>query len=359
MIARLRSLTSRWTSFVPALAVVLLVFTWGRDLPGAVVALVTLVLAGAVLSAVYRAEVVAHRVGEQFGSLVLAVAVTIIEVALIVTLPADGGDRSSTLARDTVFAAAMITCNGIVGLCLLVASLRHRTAVFNPEGTGAALATVATYDLVHAGTTNSERTKLGPTWFHHTALGLASTTTNGVDTGFIAEPAGTLNSMTTGGKSYYYLTDATGNVLGLVDDTGKRTHTYGPTGLPRGTTTEATPSRTATPAPNLDPTGLYKMGHRYYDPSLGRFTQPDPSGQEANPYLYAAGDCINRTDPTGTISLGCIGSGLQLLGGAVALGAGIASAVGSGGLSTPASVAAIGGGIGLIDNGISTVDSCQ
>ncbi|MCF1594870.1 calcium:proton antiporter [Streptomyces muensis] len=144
MIARLRPLMTRWTYVVPVLAVVLLVFTWGRDLPGAVVALVTLVLAGAVLAAVHHAEVVAHRVGEPFGSLVLAVAVTIIEVALIVTLMADGGDKSSTLARDTVFAAVMITCNGIVGLSLLVASLRHGTAVFNPEGTGAALATVAT-----------------------------------------------------------------------------------------------------------------------------------------------------------------------------------------------------------------------
>nr|AQT39313.1 ChaA [Streptomyces sp.] len=57
---------------------------------------------------------------------------------------ADGGEKSSTLARDTVFAAVMITCNGIVGLSLLTASLRHGTAVFNPEGTGAALATVAT-----------------------------------------------------------------------------------------------------------------------------------------------------------------------------------------------------------------------
>lgn len=57
-------------------------------------------------------------------------------------------------------------------------------------------------DLVHAGTDNSARTKLGSTWFHHTTLGLASTTTGGVDTGFIREPAGTLNSMTTGGKSY-------------------------------------------------------------------------------------------------------------------------------------------------------------
>ncbi|MFD6026271.1 calcium:proton antiporter [Streptomyces griseoluteus] len=144
MITRLRSLAARWTLLVPVLAVVLLVFTWGRSLPVAVVALVTVVLAGSVLAAVHHAEVVAHRVGEPFGSLVLAVAVTIIEVALIVTLMADGGDKSATLARDTVFAAVMITCNGIVGICLLVGSLRHGTAVFNPEGTGAALATVAT-----------------------------------------------------------------------------------------------------------------------------------------------------------------------------------------------------------------------
>ncbi|MFJ4649426.1 calcium:proton antiporter [Streptomyces bobili] len=144
MIARLRSHTIRWTSVVPSLAVVLLILTWGRDLAPVVVAVITVILAGAVLAAVHHAEVVAHRVGEPFGSLVLAVAVTIIEVALIVTLMADGGDKGSTLARDTVFAAVMITCNGIVGLCLLVASLRHGTAIFNPEGTGAALATVAT-----------------------------------------------------------------------------------------------------------------------------------------------------------------------------------------------------------------------
>ncbi|WNM34403.1 ionic transporter y4hA [Streptomyces sp. Li-HN-5-11] len=144
MITRLRALTATWTTAVPVLAVVLLALTWGRSLPGAVVGLVTVVLAGSVLAAVHHAEVVAHRVGEPFGSLVLAIAVTVIEVALIVTLMADGGAKSSTLARDTVFAAVMITCNGVVGLSLLAASLRHGTAVFNAEGTGAALATVAT-----------------------------------------------------------------------------------------------------------------------------------------------------------------------------------------------------------------------
>ena len=132
------------TVVVPVLAAIMLVLTWGRDLPGFVIGIAGVVLASAVLASVHHAEVVAHRVGEPFGALVLAVAVTIIEVALIVTLMMDGGDKSATLARDTVFAAVMITCNGLVGLCLLVGALRHRVAVFNPEGTGAAFATVAT-----------------------------------------------------------------------------------------------------------------------------------------------------------------------------------------------------------------------
>ncbi|AXG76326.1 calcium:proton antiporter [Streptomyces paludis] len=140
----IRSLTSQWTVVVPLLAVVALVLSWGRSLTGFAVGLVALCLAGAVLAAVHHAEVVAHRVGEPFGSLVLAVAVTVIEVALIVTLMIDGGDKTASLARDTVFAAVMITCNGILGLCLLVGALRSRIAVFNPEGTGTALATVAT-----------------------------------------------------------------------------------------------------------------------------------------------------------------------------------------------------------------------
>ncbi|MEV0032881.1 ionic transporter y4hA [Nocardia sp. NPDC050793] len=140
----IRALTTRWTSFVPLLAALALVATWGRSLPAAGVIVVALFLAGSVLAAVQHAEVVAHRVGEPFGSLVLAVAVTVIEVALIVTLMISGGEKAATLARDTVFAAVMITCNGIFGLALLVGALRRRLAVFNAEGTGAALATVAT-----------------------------------------------------------------------------------------------------------------------------------------------------------------------------------------------------------------------
>ncbi|WP_171169200.1 calcium:proton antiporter [Streptomyces sp. I05A-00742] len=144
MSARFRSLAAHWPAAAPVLAAAVLAVTWGRSLSAGLVALVSCCLAAAVLSAVHHAEVVAHRVGEPFGSLVLALAVTVIEVALIVTLMADGGDKSSSLARDTVFAAVMITCNGIVGLSLLVGALRRRVAVFNAEGTAAAFGTVAT-----------------------------------------------------------------------------------------------------------------------------------------------------------------------------------------------------------------------
>ncbi|MFN8075016.1 MAG: hypothetical protein U0Q15_06300 [Kineosporiaceae bacterium] len=135
---------ARWTMWTPPVAVVVLAGVWGRDLSTVAAVLVAVVLGAAVLAAVHHAEVVAHRVGEPYGSLLLAVAVTVIEVGLIVTLMVSGGKDTSTLARDTVFAAVMITCNGVVGLALLLGSLRFGLARFNAEGSGAALATVAT-----------------------------------------------------------------------------------------------------------------------------------------------------------------------------------------------------------------------
>ena len=99
-------------------------------------------LIATVFAAVYHAEVIADRVGEPFGALVLAVAVTIIEVALIVS--ATAGDPSKTsLARDTVFAAVMIVCNGILGACLLVGGARHHEQGFQVQGASAALAVLA------------------------------------------------------------------------------------------------------------------------------------------------------------------------------------------------------------------------
>ncbi len=158
MVASRRPSLSAWPTAMPVVAVVALALTWGRHLGPLPVTLVALVLAGAVLAAVHHAEVVAHRVGEPFGSLVLAVAVTVIEVALIVTLMASGGPESASLARDTVFAAVMITVNGIMGLSLLVGAMRYGVTLFNAEGTGAALATLvslATLSLVLPSFTSS------------------------------------------------------------------------------------------------------------------------------------------------------------------------------------------------------------
>jgi Ca2+:H+ antiporter len=136
---------TRWTTYVPPAALVALAIAWVTHPEGPLgVTLVAVVLVAAVLAAVHHAEVVAHRVGDPLGSLILAVAVTVIEVALIVTLMVGDPVHGATLARDTVFAAVMLSINGIVGLALLVAALRHHLAVFNPEGTGSALATVIT-----------------------------------------------------------------------------------------------------------------------------------------------------------------------------------------------------------------------
>jgi Ca2+:H+ antiporter len=134
-----------WTNVAPVLALAVLAATFTTKPPGLVLALVAVVLVAAVLAAVHHAEVVAHRVGEPFGSLILAVAVTVIEVALIVTLMVTGAEDTSTLARDTVFAAVMISVNGIVGISLVVSALKKRgLAEFNAEGAGSALATVLT-----------------------------------------------------------------------------------------------------------------------------------------------------------------------------------------------------------------------
>ncbi len=142
----LRRIGQSWVWVLPVLGVIALVLTWERELPTLIYIVVGVVLIGVVLAAVHHAELVAHRVGEPYGSLVLAVAVTVIEVALIITLMLGKPEstEASTLARDTAFAAVMITLNGIVGISILVGSLKHNTPRFNPEGAGSALAVVVT-----------------------------------------------------------------------------------------------------------------------------------------------------------------------------------------------------------------------
>jgi Ca2+:H+ antiporter len=116
----------------PALAVLLFAgataagYTFALSLGGLVFAAVLLViLFGTVFAAVHHAEVIAERIGEPFGTLLLTLSVTIIEVALIATIML-GEKAVPTLARDTVFAVVMIVCNGLVGICILAGGLRYR-----------------------------------------------------------------------------------------------------------------------------------------------------------------------------------------------------------------------------------------
>lgn len=144
MAAQPSSTVARLSAAVPIVGLVVLAATWDRDLAPLVAGLVAAVHAGLVLVAVVHAESIARRVGEPLGTLVLAVAVTVIEVALIVTLMITEGPKAATLARDTVFAAVMIVCNGIVGIGLLANARRTHTVRFSEQGANALLGSVLT-----------------------------------------------------------------------------------------------------------------------------------------------------------------------------------------------------------------------
>ncbi|MBT9609903.1 MAG: ionic transporter y4hA [Aquabacterium commune] len=153
-----------WTFTVPLLALGLLAAAWGRPLGLGMGAVLTAALFAAVMAAIHHAEVVAHRVGEPFGTLVLAVAVTIIEVALIVSLMLAGGESANSLARDTVFAAVMIASNGIVGLCLVLGGLRHGVLAYRVEGTSPALAALGAMAGLSLVLPSFTQTTPGPTY---------------------------------------------------------------------------------------------------------------------------------------------------------------------------------------------------
>jgi len=141
----------RWALLIPVGAVTLLVAALMLP-PGVWIAVAcAAALVAAVVAAVHHAEVVAHRVGEPFGTLVLALAITVIEVALIVSMMLTGGPDTAALPRNTIFSAIMIICSGVVGVCLLVGGLRHNEQSFRIEGVNSALAALiamATLSLV-------------------------------------------------------------------------------------------------------------------------------------------------------------------------------------------------------------------
>lgn len=151
-----------WAWPLAACLVLLLAAFLGKG--GFVAAVAGVALIATVFAAVYHAEVIAHRTGEPFGTLVLALAVTIIETALIVAAMVAAPADNAALARDTVFAAVMIVCNGIVGACLVWGGARHREQVFHLEGASAALAVLAALTVLTLVLPNFVTASPGPTF---------------------------------------------------------------------------------------------------------------------------------------------------------------------------------------------------
>ena len=146
-------MAARWPVVAPLAAIAVVAAAFLLPLGALLVWLAVPALVAAVVAAVHHAEVVAHRVGEPFGTLILALAVTVIEVALILSMMLAGGAEAAALPRDTIFAAIMIIGNGAMGLCVVVGGIRHREQTFRLEGATsgfAALVALATLTLASA-----------------------------------------------------------------------------------------------------------------------------------------------------------------------------------------------------------------
>lgn len=136
-----------WTNISPILAWIF--YATGMINNGVIFEILGgVLLISSVLAAVHHSEVVAHKVGEPFGTIILAIAVTIIEVALIISLMLVGGEKSVYLARDTVFAAVTLIFNGILGLCLLLGGVRHREQFFDKSSVNTALVSLLAITLL-------------------------------------------------------------------------------------------------------------------------------------------------------------------------------------------------------------------
>jgi Ca2+:H+ antiporter len=128
----------RWQELLPIVGLAVLGATWLVPMSAPFAAVCAASLLGSVVAAVHHAEVVAHRVGEPFGTLVLAIAVTGIETGLLVSLIFAAGEGRELLARDTLYATVMIIGSGVLGLCVLLGAMRHHEQSFRIEGAGPA-----------------------------------------------------------------------------------------------------------------------------------------------------------------------------------------------------------------------------
>lgn len=155
----------------PVLAIAFILLSWisGFDIGAqslsfwgmSVSVVMIVIMLGAVFAAVYHADIIAHRVGEPYGTLILTLAVTVIEVALIESIVLTP-NSPPTLARDTVFAVIMVVCNGLVGLCVLWGGLRHHEQEFQMSGAGAYLSVLGALSILTLVLPNYTETAIGP-----------------------------------------------------------------------------------------------------------------------------------------------------------------------------------------------------
>ena len=161
------------TDFLPLLTAALLPAAYALGAQGWVIPVAVVALVVAVMASVHHAEVLAHRLGEPLGTLVLALAVTIIETALILSLMLAGGPQTAALPRDTIYSAVMIISNGVIGICILIGGWHHREQQFRIEGMGAGFAALATLSVLVLVMPSLTTTVPGPTYSNSQLLFVA------------------------------------------------------------------------------------------------------------------------------------------------------------------------------------------
>ena len=128
----------QWTIIFPILAWLLYFSGFIQD-SGIAKLLASGLLILSVMSAVHHSEIIAERVGEPYGTIILEISITVIEVSIIISLMVTEGEEAASLARDTVYSATMLILNGIVGLCLLIGGLKHYEQNFSKPSVTIAL----------------------------------------------------------------------------------------------------------------------------------------------------------------------------------------------------------------------------
>ncbi len=145
---KISKLFNHWPQLVPFVSGICLYGFLTIAMQGYLASIAFVIMMLAVIASVHHAEVIAHRLGEPYGTLVLALAVTVIETAMILSIMFAEVGKNATLPRDTIYSAVMIICNGVVGLSLLIGGLHHREQLFRIEGTGSGFAALVTLSVL-------------------------------------------------------------------------------------------------------------------------------------------------------------------------------------------------------------------